>query len=243
MTDARISRQTLSRLVLAATILAGAVLLRTLPVGAWLESLAAWVDAYPLAGAVTYVGLTVVAVVALTPGWIPMMLAGLLFGLLPGVIYGVVGITLGAAVAMVTGRTLARRWVEQRIAGNERMLALDDALEDQAFTIVALTRVAIVIPFNMLNYAYGLTRVGTATYVAATAVGMTPVVALYVYVGTLARDMGAILAGGGAPGPGGWWIAGVAIVTIATIVVVVRRAVQRALDRRKTPVADSGPIP
>ncbi len=234
------SRRTLARLALAAAVIAGAVALRTLPLGAWLEGLAAWVGAYPVAGAVTYIGLTAVAVVAMTPGWIPMTLAGLLFGFLPGVFYGLVGITLGAAAAMVVGRTLARSWVEQRIAGNEQMLALDDALEDRAFAIVALTRVAFVIPFNLLNYAYGLTRVRTAIYVAATAIGMAPIVALYAYVGTLARDIGEVLAGGRAAGPGAWWIAGLAIVTIAIVVVVLRRALRRALKQRKGAVTDSG---
>ena len=208
------------------------VLLRALPLGEWLQGIEFWVDENPTAGAASFMGLTIVAVVAMTPGWIPMMLAGLLFGFAGGVVLALASITIGATAALIAGRTLARGWVKKRIAGNEQLLALDDALHAQAFMIVALTRVALVIPFNMLNYAYGLTRVKTPIYATATAVGMLPVVALYVYLGTLARDIGQILQGDAEVGPGNWWLAGVALLAIVMVVVIVRRAVGRALEQR-----------
>lgn len=208
------------------------MLIRALPVGEWLQLMESWVRDHAVLGAAVYLVLTVIAVVAMTPGWIPIMLAGLLFGFMPGLLYGLLGSTAGAVAALIVGRTLLRAWVEKRISGNERMLALDDALDEQAFSIVALTRVALVIPFNMLNYAYGLTRVDVWTYAAATAVGMFPIVTLYVYLGTLASDIGQVLSGEAAAGPGVWWIAGVAVVAIAIVVFVVRRAVLRALSRR-----------
>jgi len=214
------------------TVVALVVLLRALPLGEWLQGIEGWVDEHPIAGAASYLGLTIIAVVAMTPGWIPMMLAGLLFGLAPGVIYALFGITIGATAALIAGRTLARGWVEKRIAGNEQLLALDDALHVQAFTIVALTRVALVIPFNMLNYAYGLTRVKTPVYAMATAVGMLPVIAMYVYLGTLARDIGQVLQGDAEIAAGTWWLAGIALLAIVMVVLIVRRAVDRALKQR-----------
>ena len=161
-----------------------------------------------------------------------MMLAGLLFGFVAGVAYGLLAITIGATAALLTGRTLARGWVEHRIAGNEQLLALDYALEAQAFKIVALTRLALVIPFNMLNYAYGVTRVDALTYAVATAVGMLPIVALYAYLGTLAGDIGQILAGEAQASPGAWWIAGIGTAAVSGVVFVVRGAVRQAMDRR-----------
>ncbi|MDX1517110.1 MAG: TVP38/TMEM64 family protein [Woeseiaceae bacterium] len=225
-------RRTLSRLGILAVIVAAVLLLRALPVGEWLRGAEQWVDARPVAGALIYLAATITSVVALTPGWIAMALGGLLFGFLPGLALGLVGITIGATAALVAGRTLARRWVERRIAGNERLLALDEAVQDQAFTIVFLTRIALVIPFNMLNYAYGVTRVNTAVYAAATAVGMLPVVALYSYVGSVATDVGAVLAGEASVDADVWWIAGIAVAAIAMVIFVVRRAVRRALEKR-----------
>ena len=170
-----------------------------------------------------------------------MMLAGVLFGLTEGILYALIGVTVGATAALVAGRTLARSWVEKRIAGNEQLTALDDALGTEAFTIVVLTRLALVIPFNMLNYAYGLTRVGASVYAMATAVGMLPIVAMYVYLGTLAGDIGQILRGETDAGSGVWWLAGIALVAIAVVVFVVKRAVDRALKRRTVVISNNYP--
>ena len=161
-----------------------------------------------------------------------MMLAGLVFGLTMGLVYAMLGIVGGAAAAFLVGRTLARPWVERRIAGNANLMALDDALDEQAFMIVALTRIALVLPFNFLNYAYGVTRVNIGVYVAGTAVGMLPIAGFYVYLGTLANDMSQILDEGANIGSNVWWAAAVAFVAIVAVVLTVRRALNRALRRQ-----------
>lgn len=226
------SRRMLSRLAVVALLAGAIVLFRILPLAEWLSDVELWVEAHPVAGPLAYVLVTIASVVALTPGWIPMSLAGLLFGFLPGLAYALFATTIGSGLALIVGRTLARRWVERRIEGNERMLALDDALEDQAFTIIVLTRLALVIPFNMLNYAYGLTRVKTPVFVTATAVGMVPIVGIYAYLGSVARDIGALIAGDATMNVDAAWIAGIAVAVIAIVILVVRRAVRRALDKR-----------
>lgn len=228
------SRRWLSRIAIVVLLVGTVVMFRTLPVVEWISGLESWARARPVAGPIVFIVVTIISVVALTPGWIPMSLAGLLFGFLPGLAYALFAVTTGAALALVAGRTLARRWVERRIQGNERLLALDDALEDRAFTIVVLTRIALVIPFNMLNYAYGLTRVRPRIFVAATAVGMLPIVAMYAYLGSIARDIGDVFAGNAKLDIDAAWIAGVAVVVIAIVVAVVRRAVRDALDKRTT---------
>lgn len=219
------------RVATAVVLIGIIVLFRALPVSEWLLQVESWAGDHPVAAPLAYVAVTFVSVVALTPGWIPMSLAGLFFGFGPGLLYGSLATTAGAAAALVLGRTLARGWVEKRIAGSNILLALDDALDDQAFTIVALTRLALVIPFNILNYAYGLTRVRLPVFVAATAVGMLPIVALYAYLGSIAQDLGDILSGNAQIDVGFAWIAGVAAVVIAIVIFIVRRAVRRALSK------------
>lgn len=224
--------KTLSRIIVVVIVIVLAVSARGLPVADWLVGLESWARQYPLAGAVVYVLLTILATVALLPGWVSMMLAGLIFGLTMGLAYAMLGITAGAAAAFLVGRTLARKWVERRISGNVHLLALDDALDEQAFTIVALTRIALIFPFNLLNYAYGVTRVNIGVYSAGTAVGMLPIVGIYVYLGTLAGDMGQILSEGANIGTDTWWVLAIAIVAIVAVVLTVRRALGRALQRR-----------
>ena len=213
-------------------IVVAIVAFRTLPIGDWLAALESWARLHPVSGAAVYVLVTAIALVAMVPGWIPMMLAGYTFGTWPGLLFGLLGIVAGSTAAFYSGRTLARRWTAKRIAGNPRLVALDEALGDQAFVIVFLTRVAFVLPFNLLNYAYGATRVRTATYVLATAAGMLPIVGIYVYLGSLSRDLGQILQGDVAVGAWTWWAVGVAVMAILAVVLVIRRAVGRALDAR-----------
>lgn len=223
----------LLRLFFLVAIGALAYLARDLPFDQWLSALEQGASTYPVAGPLAYILVTVIATALLTPGWIMMMLAGLVFGLTLGFVYAMAGIVGGAVAAFFVGRTLARNWVERRIAGHDHLMALDDALEDQAFTIVALTRIALVFPFNILNYAYGVTRVGPRVYAAGTAVGMLPIVGFYVYLGTLADDIGQILTDGAEVGPGAWWAAAIAVVAIITVIFVVRRALNGALQRRR----------
>ncbi|MDX1508668.1 MAG: TVP38/TMEM64 family protein [Woeseiaceae bacterium] len=231
--------KTAARIGAVAVIAVAVVAFRTLPVGEWLQSIEAWARANPVPGALAYIGLSVAAIVALAPGWIPMMLGGLVFGLWPGALYAMVGTVCGAAAAQIAGRTLARDWVARRIEGNPRLAAIDDALDEQALTIVTLTRLAFVVPFNLLNYAYGVTRVRTATYVAGTAVGMLPIVLLYAYLGSVARDIGDVLGGDAQVGEHGWWLGGIAVVAIIAVIVIVKRTVGRALDARMRESADT----
>jgi len=226
-------KTTLIRILFVAATLALFYFARGLPFAEWLAGLESWARQDPLAGAVAYIALTILATAALIPGWIMMMLAGLVFGPTLGVTYAMVGIVGGAVAALFVGRTVARKWVERRIAGSVHLMALDDALEEQAFIIVALTRIALVFPFNILNYAYGVTRVNLPAYTAGTAVGMLPIVAFYVYLGTLTHDMGQILEEGAQFGPRTWWGVAIAAIAIVSVVVVVRRALSRALQRRR----------
>ena len=227
------TRASINRLFVVAGIVALAVLFRTLPVTDWLEQLARLNQQYPVAVPVAYVAAVTVATVALFPGWISMMLGGLLFGLLPGLPLALLGITAGAFGGFLAGRSLGRSWIERRMGDSLKLQALDEAVNAQSFYIVFLTRFAIVLPFNVLNYAFGLTRVTNTTYVAATALGMLPAVLLYVYLGTLADDFGAILAGDVRPAGSAWWIAAVAIAAIALVIWIVQRAARRALQQQQ----------
>jgi uncharacterized membrane protein YdjX (TVP38/TMEM64 family) len=227
------TRATINRLLVLAGIAGFAVLFRTLPVTEWLEQLTRLNEQYPVAVPVAYIAAVTVATVALFPGWISMMLGGLLFGLLPGLPFALLGITAGAFGAFLAGRALGRSWVEKRMGDSLKLQALDEAVNAKSFYIVFLTRFAIVLPFNVLNYAFGLTRVTPATYVAATALGMLPAVLLYVYLGTLADDFGAILAGDVRPAGGAYWIAAVAIIAVAAVIWIVQRAAKRALQQQQ----------
>lgn len=227
------SRAAINRILVLVGLVLVAVLFRTLPVTDWLDRLTGLYDAHPVVVPIVYMLAVIIATVALFPGWISIMMAGLLFGLLPGLPYALAGITAGAYGGFLVGRALGRSWVEKRMGDNLKLQALDEAVDAQSFYIIFLTRFAIVLPFNLLNYAFGLTRVRATTYVAATVLGMLPAVLLYVYLGTLADDFSQILAGEIRPARSAYWIAVIAVVAIAGVVWIVHRAATKVLSQHQ----------
>jgi uncharacterized membrane protein YdjX (TVP38/TMEM64 family) len=172
------------------------------------------------------------SVVAFIPASLLTIAAGAIFGVASGTAYVFVAATLGAALAFLVSRHLARGAVERRLAGNEKFASIDRAVGEQGRKIVFLLRLSPIFPFNVLNYALGLTRVGFADYVVAS-VGMLPATLLYVYSGKVAGDVAA-LAGGVELERGradyALWIAGLAATIIATAIVtrIARRALLEA---------------
>ena len=190
-----------------------------LPFAEWIALIADWSKQHPIAGPAIYVACVVVATVMFMPG------------LAPGILFAAVGTTIGAQFAFLTGRWGARQWVERRVSANQRLQAIEQGLQEEAFLIVVLTRLSLIIPFNVLNYAYGVTSVTTRTHLAATAIGMLPAVALYVYLGTLAHDLGQILSGEAPPSELGYWLAVAGIVAIVVLPWAIHRAASRSLAR------------
>jgi uncharacterized membrane protein YdjX (TVP38/TMEM64 family) len=221
----------LSRLGLALAFLALAASLYYLPLSQWVTNLVHWGQHHPVAGPIAYVMFVIVATVLFLPGSIAMMIGGFLFGFVPGLVLSALAVPCGAQSAFEIGRWVARPWVQDKLANNQRMHAIEAALAEQAFVIVVLTRLSLIIPFNLLNYAYGASSVRSATHLVATAVGMLPAVGLYVYLGTVARDLGQILSGQVAPTAAGYWIVSAGVATIAAAAWLIHRAATRALEK------------
>lgn len=136
----------------------------------------------PLAFLALYAVLTVIGF----PGAVPSAASGFLFGTAFGTALTVVGATIGATAAFFIARGLGRAQVE-RLAG-ERMGRLDTWLERRGFVAVLWLRLFPLVPFNVLNYAAGLTGVRAKEYVAATAIGIMPGAFAYTALGGSISD-------------------------------------------------------
>ncbi|MEW6335582.1 MAG: TVP38/TMEM64 family protein, partial [Thermodesulfobacteriota bacterium] len=134
----------------------------------------AWIDDAGPIGPLVFFGLYVAACVFMLPGLILTMGAGAVFGVVNGLLLVSLSSTVGATAAFLVGRYLARERVARRIAGNATFSAIDGAVASQGWKIVGLTRLSPVFPFNLLNYAFGLTRVSLRDYVLASWIGMIP---------------------------------------------------------------------
>ena len=196
-----------------------------LPTQAWLLRLAGWVRGAGLPGAALYAGVYVVGTVAFVPGSLLTLAAGFAYGPLWGTLLVWPSATIGSGLAFLVGRFLARDWVAKRIAGSRRFAAIDRAVAKSGFRIVLLLRLSPVFPFNFLNYALGLTRIGFWRYLLASFLGMLPGTAMYVYLGSLVTSASALtggVEGGGAARSVLYW--GGLVATVLVTVLVTRLA-------------------
>ncbi len=220
-------------LILGALVLAGSVcgwyFRYTLePALQWVHSLGLW--GLVILGA----AYTPSAVVAFPPAWLLTIAAGAFYPVVQAAVAISVGSTLAATCAFLLGRTLARGWVEANVAHRPLFRALDLAVAEGGFKIVLLTRLSPLLPFFLLNYAYGLTKLRLRDYVLASWLGMLPGTLLYIYIGSTVGGAAA-LAGGKPPESGIlgkvlWWV-GLGATIVVTFVVTrqARQALQKAL--------------
>lgn len=183
-------------------------------------------------GAVVFAFLYTLAAVLLLPGVILTLGAGAVFGLLKGAILVSISATLGATAAFFVGRYFARGWVMRRIESNPRFKAIDEAVAREGWKIVGLTRLSPAFPFNLLNYAFGVTRVSPRDYILASWIGMMPGTVMYVYIGSLAGDLATLGAGQQARSPAEWTLSAVGLLATVAVTVYVTRLARTALKQR-----------
>ena len=176
--------------------------------------------------AAVYVLATVLAV----PGSPLTLVAGALFGVAWGTITVSVGSTLGASAAFLVGRFLARDWVGARVARNplpsHRPCRGRERLPGRV-----PTRLSPIFPFNLLNYGYGLTRVRFRDYFFASWLGMLPATVLYVYLGSLVKNVADLLAGKVEGGTGGRILFFVGLAATVIVTILVTRAAKKAVAK------------
>jgi uncharacterized membrane protein YdjX (TVP38/TMEM64 family) len=188
-----------------------------------------WIESLGIGGGIAFIVLYIVATVAFLPGSILTLGAGIVFGVVLGAVYVFIGATLGAIAAFLVGRYLARGWVTQKISGNPQFEAIDQAVAREGFKIVLLTRLSPVFPFNLLNYAFGITGVALRDY-ALGSIGMIPGTVMYVYIGSLAGDLARIGTGNQPTNPTlQWGIRIIGFIATVAVTVYVTRMARKAL--------------
>jgi len=195
----------------------------------YIPAFAAWIESLGALGAVAFMAGYVAATVALVPGSLLTLAAGALFGLVRGTLFVFIAASVGATAAFLVSRYLARAAVLRRLGGEPRFRALDAAIAREGRKIVFLIRLSPIFPFNVTNYALGLTSVRLRDYVIACA-GMLPGTVLYVYYGRLIGDVARAVSGARVEHGVAYWVVLVVGLTATLLVtLVITRAARRAL--------------
>jgi len=200
--------------------------------GRYIPEFAAWVEGLGLWGPLVFILGYAIATVAFIPGSLLTLAAGAIFGLVRGTLYTFCGATLGASAAFLVARYVARGVIERKIAGNAKFAAIDRAVGQEGWKIVALLRLSPIFPFNLLNYALGLTRVRFLHYFLAS-IAMLPGTLLYVYYGKAAGSLAAVAGGAKTEKGAEYWVTlGVGLVATIIVTAFITRLAGRALRQQ-----------
>lgn len=148
-------------------------------------ALEVWVRAVGVAGPLVFIALYALAAVLFLPGSVLTLAGGALFGPVWGSLYNLTGATLGAALAFLMARALASDWIERKTGA--RIGRLKQGVNGEGWRFVAFVRLVPLFPFNLVNYALGLTRIPFLHYLFATALFMLPGAIAYTYLGYAGR--------------------------------------------------------
>jgi uncharacterized membrane protein YdjX (TVP38/TMEM64 family) len=152
------------------------------------ENLRNLIDEIGLWAPAIYILSYIIAPALFLPGLPITLMGGILFGPFWGVVYSIVGATAGACLAFLIARYVARGWIENKLK-SPRWKKLDEGVESQGWKIVALTRLIPLFPFNLLNYAFGLTKIGFIPYALATFFCMLPACIAFVVFSSSLLDL------------------------------------------------------
>ena len=202
------------------------VLIRAVPVGSGVVALRSWIDGLGVWGPIAFGLVYVVAVVAMLPASLLTLAGGATFGLLIGTVTVSLASNVGAAIALLIARYLARGRVEQFVSNRPKFAAVDQAIDEGGWKIVAMLRLSPAVPFNVQNYLYGLTSVRFGTCVLTSWIAMLPGTFLYVYLGHAA---GSVTEQAGGRRPEEWALLGFGLLATVAVTVYVTRLAQRKL--------------
>jgi uncharacterized membrane protein YdjX (TVP38/TMEM64 family) len=196
-----------------------ALVLRLAQLGAWAPLL--------------FIALYVVAAVTLAPAFLLTVAAGALFGVWRGTLLVFVAAVLGASAAYAVSARLTRlpflAWLDR----DPRVMVVRAAVAGEGAWVQFLLRLSPLVPFNLLNYALGLSHVKYRDFLMAS-VGMLPAIVMYTYYGKVVGDVAALAAGVAPPrGPEYYALLAVGLVTTIVATTLITRAARRAIEQQR----------
>ncbi|WP_416244603.1 TVP38/TMEM64 family protein [Crocosphaera sp. XPORK-15E] len=197
-----------------------------------LQNTLQWIDSLGKIGYLVFILVYVLAAVFLISGAILTLGAGVIFNVVKGSIIVSIASTLGATVAFLIGRYLARGWVNKQLEKYPKFRAIDHAVGQEGWKIVGLTRLSPLFPFVILNYAFGITKVSLRDYILASWIGMMPGTIMYVYLGSLIGNIATLGAGERAKTPLEWGLYLVGLIATVLVTVYVTKIAQKALNNQ-----------
>lgn len=183
-------------------------------------------------GWLLFAGFYAVACLFFVPGSIMTFVAGGIYGFWGGLALALVGNGAGAALSLVITRYLLHGWAARYFARYPVLDSLETAVREDGWKIVCLAHLSPIMPFTLVNYVIGLTRIPARQFIPATILGGLPASCVYVYLGTLVGNLAALGPEMREHRPLEWFLQGIGLTATVLLTVYLTRRATQALKRR-----------
>ena len=176
----------LTRIILLLIVIGGIVLAAVYREQFDAAAIQGWIESAGSAAPLLFMLIYIIGTLLFLPGTVLTLLGGALFGPVLGTFYNLTAATIGAMLSFLVSRYLASDWVKSKTGG--RLKQLITGVENEGWRFVAFTRLVPLFPFNLLNYALGLTKIRFSHYSLATYLFMLPGAIAYTYLGYIGKE-------------------------------------------------------
>jgi len=147
-----------------------------------IQAMQAWFQGLGVIGYAAFILLYVIAAVFMLPAALFTIIAGITFGSVPGAILSLIGATIGAAAAFTIARYIARDAIVNKFKDNAIFAKIEDGVKQNGVSFLILTRLVPIFPYNLQNYAYGVTPINILTFTGISFITMAPGAFIYAYM-------------------------------------------------------------
>ena len=188
-----------------------------LPLREWIKALHSWLLGLGLWGVLIFTLILILVTFLPAPDWPLPIAAGYVYGFWAfPLTYA--SIAFASMLAFLAARYLLRDKIRSLLIRRPKYRKLDRAVADDGWQVVVLMRLSPIVPFNLQNYALGVTAIPFLQYLTATLIGIAPGIAIYVYFGIFGKGLG------NGPSVFDWVLFGLGVLaTIALAILVIRK--------------------
>lgn len=183
-------------------------------------------------GDLMFIALFAICCLVFFPASFLTLAAGAVYGFWMGTLLVLAGNGLGSLLCLLITRYLFRDWAARHLSKRKKLGAVADAVRHDGWKIVFLTRLAPMMPFSLINYALGLTKLSAWRFFLATEVGSIPAIAVYVYMGTLMGSLAKVRTGMHGSGPAHWIIQGTGLAVTIAVTIYLTHLASKSLRKR-----------
>jgi uncharacterized membrane protein YdjX (TVP38/TMEM64 family) len=198
-----------------------------LPLRQWIEALQSWLLGLGLWGVCVFAIILIVMTFLPAPDWPLPVAAGYVYGFWAFPLT-YTSIAFASVLAFLAARYLLRDKIRSFLNRRPKYRSIDKAVAEDGWQVVVLMRLSPIVPFNLQNYALGVTAIPFLQYLTATLIGIVPGIAIYVYFGIFVKGLGNGLSALD------WVMFGLGVVATIALAVLVARKTKTKFAQQKS---------